>query len=79
MADATSLHARAFVECVRSRKTPPATIEMGHRATLIGHLGNIAFKSGRKLKWDAAREDFVGDPEASKLLDRVARKPWNLI
>jgi predicted dehydrogenase len=79
VADATSLHARAFVECVRARKTPPATIEMGHRATLIGHLGNIAFKTGRKLKWDAAREEFVGDPEASKLLGREARKPWNLI
>jgi predicted dehydrogenase len=79
VSDATSLHARAFVECVRARKTPPATIEMGHRATLIGHLGNIAFKTGRKLKWDAAREEFVGDAEASKLLGREARKPWNLI
>jgi predicted dehydrogenase len=79
VADATSPHARAFVECVRSRKTPPATVEMGHRATLIGHLGNIAFKTGRKLKWDAAREEFPGDPEASKLLGREARKPWNLI
>ena len=79
VADATSLHARAFVECVRTRKTPPATIEMGHRATLIGHLGNIAFKTGRKLKWDAAREEFPSDSEASKLLGREARKPWNLI
>ena len=79
VSDATSLHARAFVECVRARKTPPATIEMGHRATLIGHLGNIAFKTGRKLKWDAAREEFAGDAEASKLLGREARKPWNLI
>jgi len=79
VADATSPHARAFVECVRSRKTPPATIEMGHRATLIGHLGNIAFKTGRKLKWDAAREEFPSDSEASKLLGREARKPWNLI
>lgn len=77
--DATSLHARAFIECVRSRKTPPATSETGHRATLIGHLGNIAFKTGRKLRWDATREEFRADPEASKLLGRTARKPWDLI
>lgn len=77
--DATSLHARAFVECVRSRNKPPADAVTGHRATLIGHLGNIAFKTGRKLKWDAAREEFPGDTEASKLLGREARKPWNLI
>ena len=77
--DATSLHARAFVECVRSRNKPPADAVTGHRATLIGHLGNIAFKTGRKLKWDAAREEFPGDAEATKLLGREARKPWNLI
>ena len=79
VADATSLHARTFVECVRTRAKPPADAVTGHRATLIGHLGNIAFKTGRKLKWDAAREEFTGDPEASKLLGREARKPWNLI
>jgi predicted dehydrogenase len=77
--DATSAHARAFVECVRSRSKPPADALSGHRATLIGHLGNIAFKTGRKLKWDAAREMFNGDPEASRLLSRQARKPWDLI
>jgi predicted dehydrogenase len=77
--DATSVHARAFVECVRTRSAPPADALTGHRATLIGHLGNIAFKTGRKLKWDAAREVFTGDAEASKLLDRPARKPWDLI
>ncbi|MBI4873040.1 MAG: Gfo/Idh/MocA family oxidoreductase [Acidobacteria bacterium] len=75
----TSLHARAFVECVRTRAKPPADAVTGHRATLIGHLGNIALKTGRKLKWDAGREVFPSDAEASKLLAREARKPWNLI
>lgn len=78
-ADATGLHARAFVEAVRGLRQPAANIEDGHRSTTVPHLGNISFKTGLKLHWDAAREDFVNQPEASKLLGRAARKPWDLI
>jgi predicted dehydrogenase len=77
--DATDLHCQNFIECVRSRQTPNADVEIGHRSTLIPHLGNISFKTGKKLVWDAAREDFVGESQASKLLGRKARKPWDLI
>ncbi len=76
--DATAAHARAFVECVRTRRRPPADAETGHRAALVAHLGNIAYKAGRKLKWDAAREQFAGDAEASRMLGREARPPWIL-
>lgn len=77
--DATDLHVRNFIECVRSRQTPVADITIGHRSTAVAHLGNIAFKTGRKLVWDGTKEDFAGDAEASKLLRREARKPWDLI
>ena len=77
--DATDLHAANFIECVRSRKPPNAEVEIGHRSTTVPHLGNIAYKIGRKLVWDAKKEDFVNDAEASKLLGRKARKPWDLI
>jgi hypothetical protein len=77
--DATSLHARAFTDCVRSRKRPAADIEAGHRSTIIPHLGNISYKTGLKLKWDPVREDFDNQPEATRLLGRTPRKPWDLI
>ncbi len=77
--DATDLHAANFIECVRSRKPPNAEVEIGHRSTTVPHLGNIAYKIGRKLVWDARKEDIVNDAEASKLLGRKARKPWDLI
>lgn len=77
--DATGPHARAFVDAVRGLRQPAADIEDGHRSTTVPHLGNISFKTGLKLKWDAAREDFDNQPEASKLIGRAARKPWNLI
>jgi len=78
-ADATQLHAANFIECVRSRNKPAAEVEIGHRSTTVAHLGNIAFKTGKKLHWNAETEEFVDDGEASKLLYREPRKPWNLI
>ncbi len=78
-ADTTDLHVQNFIDCVRSRKTPAADVEIGHRSTLVAHLGNLAYRTGRKLRWDAAKEELVGDSEATKLLGRAARKPWDLI
>jgi len=77
--DATRLHAANFIDCVRSRNKPNAEVEIGHRSTTVAHLGNIAFKTGRKLHWNAGTEEFTDDGEASKLMARVARKPWDLI
>jgi predicted dehydrogenase len=75
----TRLHALNFVESVRSRKAPNADIEIGHCSTSVALLGNIAMKTGEKLHWDAAKEDFAGAPDASALLTRALRKPWDLI
>ena len=75
----TRQHALHFVECLRSRKTPNADIEIGHRSTSVALLGNIAMKTGKKLHWDAQKEDFIGASDASALLTRTLRKPWDLI
>jgi predicted dehydrogenase len=77
--DATSIHARHFIACIRGQEKPRATIETGHKASNVGHIGNIAYKTGKKLRWNGQKEDFLSAPEASKLLGREARKPWNLI
>lgn len=77
--DTTDLHVKNFIDCVRSRQVPAADVEVGHRSTAVAHLGNIAYKTRRKLTWDAVKEDFAGDREASALLGRKARKPWDLI
>ncbi len=77
--DSTALHCRNFIDCVRSREKPAADVEIGHRSSVVPHLGNIAFKTGRKLRWDAQREEIEGDPAASALLGRAAREPWDLV
>lgn len=70
-------HARNFLECIKSRGTPNASLEEAHRVTTVCHLANISLRLGRKLRWDAAREDFIGDKEASAQLVRSYRKPWD--
>jgi predicted dehydrogenase len=77
--DATDLHVRNFIECVRSRAKPVADGEIGHRSTIAAHLGNIAYRTGRQIRWDSAKEEIIADPQAAALLGRKARKPWDLI
>jgi predicted dehydrogenase len=71
-------HQREFLDCVKSRKKTLTPVEVAHRSQTPGHLGYIASTVGRTLKWDAARQEIVGDPQAAQLLTRVMRSPWHL-
>ena len=77
--DATAPHVRNFLDCVKSRQRPNADVEDGHLTAVMCHLGNIATRLGRSLKWDAEREVFLGDREANLMLSRPARKEWKLV
>jgi predicted dehydrogenase len=74
----SSDHWRNFLDCVKSRKPTITPVEVAHHSALPGHLGLIAMLVGRKIKWDATKEEIVGDQEASKLLTRGYRDPWKL-
>jgi len=69
---------RNFLDCVKSRKPCYAPAEIGHRTISIAHLGHVAMRLGRKLKWDPQAERFAGDAEADKMLSRPMRAPWHL-
>jgi predicted dehydrogenase len=71
-------HIANFLSCVKSRARPNADIEEGHRTAVMCHLGNIATRLGRSLRWDPEKETIVGDPVAAKMLTRPYRKPWSL-
>jgi predicted dehydrogenase len=71
-------HKGNFYECIKSRKETIAPVEVGHRSCTICLLGDIAMRLGRKLRWDPAREQFLNDDEANKMLSRPMRAPWRL-
>jgi predicted dehydrogenase len=70
-------HQRNFIECVKSRQEPAAPVEIGHRSASLCHLGNIALRLKAKLKWDPAKEQFIGSDEANALLHRPVRGTWS--
>ena len=70
-------HVGNFLDCVQTRKKPVAPVEVAHRSITLAHLGNIALRCGRDLRWDPAAEDFVGDEGASEMLSRPYREPWD--
>ncbi len=63
---------------MKSRKPCYAPAEVGHRTITIAHLGNIAMKLGRKLRWNPDEERFVGDDSANAMRSRPMRAPWEL-
>jgi len=71
-------HARNFLDAVKSREKPFADLETSHRSSLPCLLANIAFRTGRKLRWDDKSERFIDDPDANHYLNREYRKPWVL-
>jgi predicted dehydrogenase len=71
-------HQRNFIECLTTRQAPHCTMLEGHRATTACQLANIAYRTGHKLRWDAAKEQIIGDAEASKLMTKQYRAPWKL-
>jgi predicted dehydrogenase len=67
--DGQKAHVQNFLDCIKSRAKPNAEIETGFLSTRLCHLGNIAYRVGKKLTFDAAAECFH-DPEADALLSR---------
>ena len=77
-AEGHDLHVQNFLECLRTRRKPIADVETGHQSVSVCHLGNIAYRTGRVVRWDPAQEQVIGDPEAQKLVSRVYRAPYKL-
>jgi predicted dehydrogenase len=71
-------HQRNFLDCVKSRSPADSNLDYAFPMTTPMYLGCIAYRLGRPLQWDAATEQFVGDPEATAMLSQPYRAPWVL-
>lgn len=67
-----------FIHCVKTREKPFRDIERAVNTCVLAHLGNIAYQLKRSLRWDASAQQFVGDAEANRMVDRARREPWQL-
>ncbi|HEX8986145.1 MAG TPA: Gfo/Idh/MocA family oxidoreductase [Bryobacteraceae bacterium] len=71
-------HLREFLDSIKSRKLTTCNVEYAHRLTKGALLGNIAYRTGRRIRWDDATEHVVSDSAAQQLVTRRYRKPWRL-
>jgi predicted dehydrogenase len=71
-------HSGNWLECIATRRRPVMDVEIGHRVTCWSHLGNIAYLTGRKLRWDPATERFLDDDQANRMLHTPYREPWRI-
>jgi predicted dehydrogenase len=70
-------HARNFLDCVKSRKTPSCDVEYGHRCTSAALIANIAHRTKSYLEWDAEAERFTNSEAANKRLTYKYREPYS--
>ena len=71
-------HVGNFLDCIRNRAKTITPVEVAHHSIMIGHLGVIAMKLGRKVRWKPDTERFINDRAAERLLSRPMRSPWHL-
>jgi predicted dehydrogenase len=76
VASAVRWHMQDLLRAVESRGKPVADIEQGHISTASCILANLSQALGRSLVYDPERHVVTGDDEATKLLTRPYRKPW---
>ncbi|MGQ9576276.1 MAG: Gfo/Idh/MocA family protein [Thermoguttaceae bacterium] len=72
-------HHRDWLECIKTRKRPICDVEIGARSVTVCHLGNIAYWTHKRLKWDPQNWRFLdADAEVQSWFDRQRRDPWQL-
>lgn len=76
VAPAIRHHMLDLLQAVDKRSKPVADIEQGYISTATCILANNALKLGRSMKWDAAKQEVIGDAEANRMLHRPYRAPW---
>ena len=73
-------HYQNFITCVKNRRQEDlnADILEGHYSAMLCHLGNIAYRTGKRLEFDTKTETFTNDKAANDLLGREYRKGYEL-
>jgi len=65
-----------WLDCIKTRKQTIVPAEIAHRSCSVALLGDIAMRAHRRLKYDPAKEKFIGDEDANAMLSRPQRWPY---
>jgi hypothetical protein len=71
-------HVRDFFNCMKLRTMPVANADVARKTHIACHVAYLAWLLGRKVSFDPAKEEFVGDDEANRMRSRPLRAPWRI-
>ncbi|OAI49926.1 oxidoreductase [Planctomycetaceae bacterium SCGC AG-212-F19] len=71
-------HHKEWVEACKNGGPTTCNFDYSGALTETVLLGNVAYRLGRPITWDAKNLKAVGEPEADKLIHKEYRKPWTL-
>ena len=77
-AESAVLHARNFLDGIKTGAPTTCPVEVGHRSTTATLLARVALMRKKYLTWDAKAERVTNDDGANKLLGYEYRAPWKL-
>ena len=69
-------HMGNFFEGFKHNLPVISDVESQHRTVSVCHLGNFSIRLGRKIEWDAEKQEIVGDSQANAMLRREQRAPY---
>jgi len=70
-------HAKNFLDCIRTRKSPVSDLASAQRTAVACHVANLSLRLERSLQWDAKRQTIPDDPKAVAMLTRPYRASWD--
>jgi predicted dehydrogenase len=71
------LHVGNFIDCLKDRtKIPNCSIEEAANTAVVTHMGNVAYRTGKRVFWDDSKKIFLNDSAATALLKPTYRAPW---
>ena len=73
-----SKHVRNFLDCVKSRVKPACHSTVARYGHVACHAAAIAWKLGRKMRFNPATAAFIDDAQANAMRSRARRAPWNV-
>ncbi|MCK5862990.1 MAG: Gfo/Idh/MocA family oxidoreductase [Candidatus Hydrogenedentes bacterium] len=76
--DARPAHVRNFLDCMKTREKTVMDFSIGHFVSTVAHLGNLAYRTGSEIHWDAENEKVIDNDAADVLVSYPYRDPWKL-
>jgi hypothetical protein len=69
-------HYAEWIEACKGGAPSLANFDYAGWTTEANHLGNVAYRVGKKLHWDRAAMKATNAPEADRFIRREYRRGW---